>query len=162
MSLAQRPIGPLRGFLVLLFAILVLFQTVSLPGQFAHMAEEEPDQAYLRWPLTVVSVFWLLCIQVVIVSLWKLLSLIRSDRIFSSDSMDWVDAIVWAVGAAWAGLMGLAAYFVVVRGTPDDPGTPLLLLVVSVGISVLGLLMVVLRTLLQQATTLRTDMEAVI
>ena len=32
----------------------------------------------------------------------------------------------------------------------------------SVGVTVLGLLMVVLRALLQQATTLRTDLEAVI
>jgi heme exporter protein D len=32
----------------------------------------------------------------------------------------------------------------------------------SVGVTVLGLLMVVLRALLQQATTLRTDMKAVI
>jgi hypothetical protein len=67
-------------FLVLLFGILLLFQIMSLPGQFAYMAKESPDLAYLRWPLT----------------------------------------------------------------------------------AVLGLLMVVLRALLRQATTLRIDMEAVI
>jgi CHASE1-domain containing sensor protein len=43
----------------------------------------------------------------------------------------------------------------------DDPGLPLLLFLMSVGVTVLGLLTVVMRAL-QQATTLRTDREAVI
>jgi hypothetical protein len=66
----HRAVAALRVFLVLLFGILVLFQVMSLPGQFAHMAEESPDMAYLRWPATAVSVFWVLCVQVVIVSTW--------------------------------------------------------------------------------------------
>ena len=44
----------------------------------------------------------------------------------------------------------------------EDPAPALILiLMLSVG-AVLGLLMVVMRALLRQATTLRTDMEAVI
>jgi hypothetical protein len=43
-----------------------------------------------------------------------------------------------------------------------DPALPLLLLLMSLGVTVLGLLLVVLRALLRQATALRTDMEAVI
>ncbi|HEY7102877.1 MAG TPA: DUF2975 domain-containing protein [Mycobacteriales bacterium] len=41
------------------------------------------------------------------------------------------------------------------------PG-PLVLLLMSIAVTVLGLLLVVVRALLRQATTLRTDMEAVI
>jgi hypothetical protein len=37
-----------------------------------------------------------------------------------------------------------------------------LLFLMSIGVTVLGLLMVVVRALLRQATTLRTNMEAVI
>jgi hypothetical protein len=149
----------LRVFLVSLFAILVLFQTMSLPGQFAHMAEESPDQAYLRWPATAVTVFWVLCAQVVIVCTWKLLTLVRSDRIFTQDSLVWVSAIVWAVAAGWVSLVGVFLY---VGFNADDPGLPLLLFMLLMGGAVLGLLMVVLRALLRQATTLRTDMDAVI
>ena len=47
---AQRVVVPLRVFLVLLFGVLVVFQTMSLPGQFAYMAQEDPEHAYLRWP----------------------------------------------------------------------------------------------------------------
>ena len=155
----HRAVAALRVFLVLLFGILVVFQVMSLPGQFAHMAEESPDMAHLRWPLTAVTVFWVLCVQVVVVSTWKLLRLVENDRIFTESSLVWVDAIVWAVGAAWAVLLGV---FLWVGFRADDPGLPLLLFLMLTGVTVLGLLMVVMRALLRQATTLRTDMEAVI
>lgn len=155
----RRVIALLRVFLVLLFGILVVLQTMSLPGQFAYMAEESPDLAYLRWPMTAISVFWVLCVQVVIVCTWKLLTLVKHDRIFSAASMAWVDAIVWAIVAAWAALLGVSLY---VGLKADDPGLPLLLFLLSTGVTVLGLLMVVMRALLRQATTLRTDMDAVI
>jgi Protein of unknown function (DUF2975) len=155
----QRAVAALRVFLVLLFGTLVVLQVLSLPGQFAHMAQESPDVAYLRWPMTAVTLFWVLCVQVVIVSTWKLLTLVKKDRIFSAASMVWVDAIVWAVAAAWLVLVGVFLY---VGFNADDPGAPLLLFLMVIGVTVLGLLMVVMRALLRQATTLRTDMEAVI
>jgi Protein of unknown function (DUF2975) len=142
-----------------MFGVLVLFQVMSLPGQFAYMAQQDPEHAYLRWPLTAVTVFWVLCIQVVIVCTWKLLTLVKNDRIFSDGSLVWVNAIVWAIAAAWVVLLGVLLYFGI---TADDPGLPLLLFLMSIGVTVLGLLMVVMRALLRQATTLRTDMEAVI
>ena len=62
----QWAVALLRVFLVVLFGVLVIFQVMSLPGQFAHMAKENPDEAYLRWPLTAITVFWVLCVQVVV------------------------------------------------------------------------------------------------
>ncbi|MET7750365.1 DUF2975 domain-containing protein [Micromonospora sp. NPDC005367] len=155
----RRAVAALRVFLVVLFGILVLFQTMSLPGQFAHMAKENPDQAYLRWPLTAVTVFWVLCVQVVIVATWKLLTMVKKDQIFTQASLAWVDAIVWAIAAAWVVLLGVFLY---VGFRADDPGAPLLLFLLLIGVAVFGLLIVVMRALLRQATTLRTDMEAVI
>ncbi|MCW2805335.1 MAG: hypothetical protein QOF52_2788 [Propionibacteriaceae bacterium] len=155
----HRAVAALRVFLVLLFGILVVFQVMSLPGQFRYMAEESPELAYLRWPLTAISVFWVLCVQVVIVATWRLLTLVKNDRIFTEAALAWVDAIVWAIVAAWVVLLGVWLY---IGFRADDPGLPLLLFLMLVGIAVLGLLMVVMRALLRQATTLRTDMEAVI
>ena len=155
----RRAVLALKVFLVLLFAILVVFQTLSLPGQFAYMARESPEDAYLRWPLTAVAVFWVLCVQVVIVATWKLLTLVATDRIFTEPSLRWVDAIVWAIVAAWVVLLGVWLY---VGFRADDPGMPMLLTLVLIAGAVLGLLVVVMRTLLRQATTLRSDMEAVI
>lgn len=159
MSLALRAVPLLRVFLVVLFAVLLLMQVMSLPGQFAYMAQESPEMAYLRWPLTALSIFWVVCVQVVIVSTWKLLTLVKHDRVFSDLSAPWVDAIVWAITAAWV-VLGFASLWVAINA--DDPELPLLVFLVDVSVTVLLLLMLVLRQLLRQATTLRTDMEAVI
>ncbi|MCE7001072.1 DUF2975 domain-containing protein [Saccharothrix sp. S26] len=159
MVTTHRAVAALRVFLVLMFGVLVLFQVMSLPGQFRHMAEESPDQAHLRWPLTAITVFWVLCVQVVIVSIWKLLTLVKKDRIFSEASLRWVDLIVWAIAAGWVVFQGV---FLWVGFNADDPGVPLVMFLMSIGLTVVGLLMVVMRALLRQATTLRTDMESVI
>jgi hypothetical protein len=155
----SRAVAALRVFLVLLFAVLVLFQVMSLPGQFRYMAEQDPEMAYLRWPATAVTVFWVLCVQVVIVCTWKLLTLVLADRIFTEASLRWVDGIVWAVGAAWVVLVLVLLF---VGFNASDPGLPLLLFLLTVGVTVLGLLMVVMRALLRRSIALRTDMEAVI
>ena len=155
----RRAVVPLRVVLVLLFGLLVMLQTFSLPGQVAHMAEELPDDAHLRWPLTLLAVFWILCVQVVVVCTWQLLTLVQRDQIFSHGALRWVDGIVAAIAAAWVVLLGVFLY---IGFTADDPGLPLLLFLVLLAGAALGLLMVVMRALLRQATTLRTDMEAVI
>ena len=155
----SRVVLALRVFLVLLFTILVVFQTVSLPGQFAHMAEESPELAYLRWPLTAIFIFLVLCAQVIVVSTWRLLTLVAKDRIFTESSMVWVNAIVASVAAAWLVLLGLAIY---VGWRADDPSTPLILMLLLTAGAVIGLVILVLRSLLRSATALRTDMEGVI
>ncbi|MFI9010914.1 DUF2975 domain-containing protein [Actinosynnema sp. NPDC053489] len=159
MVTTHRAVAALRVFLVLMFGVLVLFQVMSLPGQFRHMAEESPDHAYLRWPLTAVTVFWVLCVEVVVVAIWKLLTLVKEDRIFSEGSLRWVDAIVRAIAAGW---LTYQVVFLVVGFNADDPGVPLVMFLLSIGLTVVGLLVVVMRALLRQATTLRTDMESVI
>jgi hypothetical protein len=159
MSRTQSAVAALKVMLVLAFGLLVLLQTMSLPGQFAHLAAEEPDLAHLRWPLTAFAVLELACVQVVIVATWKLLAMVETDRIFSEQALRWVDAIVRAIAVAWLLLLGVFLY---VGSTADDPGMPLLLFLLLVAGAVLGLLLVVMRALLRQATTLRTDMEAVI
>lgn len=155
----QLAVNVLRVFLVVFFGILVVFQTLSFPGQFAHMARENPQDAHLRWPLTAIAVFVILCVQVVVVSTWQLLTLVKNDRIFTPASLRWVDAIVAAIAAVWVVLAGI---FLWVGFQADDPGAPMMLFFMTVGLAVIGMLMVVMRELLRQATTLRTDMEAVI
>ncbi|GIG30354.1 DUF2975 domain-containing protein [Cellulomonas marina] len=160
MTATQRAVVVLlRAALVVLFAVLVLFQVMSLPGQFRYMAEQDPERAYLRWPATVVTIFWVLCVQVVLVATWQLLTRVQADRIFTPSSLRWVDVIVGAVAAAWAVLVLVLGY---VGLHADDPGLPLVLFLLTVGVSVLGLVLVVMRALLHQATVLRTDLEAVI
>ncbi|SMC69131.1 DUF2975 domain-containing protein [Lentzea albidocapillata] len=158
--IAERwAVTALRVFLVALFGILVVLETLSIPGSYAHMAEQNPDQAHLRWPSTIVSVFWVVCVQVVIVATWKLLTLVRKDLIFTEGAIKWVNVMVWAIAAAWAVLVGV---FIWVGVNADDPGVIVLFFLFTSAVSVVGLVLVVMRALLKRATELRADMESVI
>lgn len=159
MNFDRTAVLALRVFLVLLFGLLVFLQVVSLPGQFAHLADENPDDAWLRWPATVVTVFWVLCAQVVLVAIWRLLTMVQRDRIFSEASFTWVNAIIGAIGAGWAVLL---VVFLLVGFNADDPGLPLLLCLVLGAVTVVGLVVVVMRALLRQATALQADLDGVI
>jgi hypothetical protein len=156
---------PLRVLLVLVFVGLVVAQLLSLPGEFGQMAREHPERGIIPWLLLAFAILEVLCIQIVIVCTWRLLTLVRSDRIFSEESFIWVDVIAWTMFGGWALFAGVAGYVVgVIYFTPElrDPGTPILLtgLVLIGGVVVLTI--VVLRVLLRQATVLRTDLEEVI
>ena len=156
---------PLRIVLALLLVGLVAIETLSVPGQFRHMAAQAPELGAVPWVLMTLVILELVAVQVVIVCIWRLLDMVRADRIFSTASHAPVDVIVWTVAVAWAAFVGVSVYLVgVIFFTPAlrDPGTPILLL----GLDLLGgvpvLVLVVLRALLRQATVLRTDLEAVI
>ncbi|GAA4916171.1 DUF2975 domain-containing protein [Membranihabitans marinus] len=152
-------VAALRIFLVLLFAILLFFQLFSFPKEFAHRAEMNPESAHLQWPATITTIFWVLCVQAVVVCIWKLLTLVARDRIFSEASMVWVNIIMGALAAGWITLLGVFLY-IGFRAT--DPALPLILALFLAILTVVTLLMLVMRALLRQATTLRSDMEAVI
>jgi hypothetical protein len=158
-------IVPLRVLLVMVFIGLVVAQVMSLPGEFSQMARENPEAGFVPWLLLTVAILEIVCFQIVIVCVWRLLTLVRSDRIFSRASFVWVDTIVWAMTVAWVLLAGLAAFLVgVIFLTPEirDPGTPILLTgMVLIG-AVLLLTVVVMRALLRQATVLQSDLEEVI
>ena len=159
MTLAMRAVPLLKVLLVGAFLLTVVFQTFSMPSQFRYMAEQHPDQAYLRWPLTAWAVAELLCVQVVIVCIWRLLGMVREQRIFTESAFVWVDTILGAMGVAWVLLAGLSLWAV---SQADDPGGPMALFAVVLASAVVVLLMAVMRELLRQATVLRTDLDGVI
>ena len=155
---------PLRILLALVFAALVAAQVWVVPGMLPDLTEPSLEQSVMRWTMAAVSVVGLLCVQVVIVCTWQLLTLVRDDRIFSASSLPWVNLIVAALAVGWLMLLGsfVCAYYFIVDEVSDDPALPAVLLVLLLVGAVVGLLVVVMRALLKQATTLRADMEAVI
>ena len=165
MSIVTRLVLPLRVLLVMVFLGLLVAQVMSFPGEFLSTAEEGPGADPWRWPMLL---FWELeavCLQVVIVCIWRLLTLVQRDRIFTAASLRWVDVIMWAFVAAWLVLAAMAGSLVAhIYFTPElrDPGLPAVLIGVTLIGAVLVLLIVVMRDLLRQATSLRTDMEGVI
>ena len=160
MHRTERLVGVLRVLLGLAFAALVVAQLRVLPAMYDDWVRDlSPELAHPAWLLTV-SVLVLLCVQVVIVCTWRLLTMVKDDRIFSDDALVWVNVIVGAMAAAWVLLLATFLY-VVGPGGPGGLAAVLLVLLLVAG-AVVGLLMVVMRALLRQATRLRTEMEAVV
>ena len=155
---------PLRVLLALVFAALLAAQVWAVPGMLPEIADPSLEQSAVRWTMAAVSIVGLLCVQVVIVCTWQLLTLVRDDRIFSAGSLPWVNLIVAALALGWLMLLGafVCAYYFIIDEVSDDPALPAVLLVLLLVGAVVGLLVVVMRALLKQATVLRSDMEAVI
>jgi hypothetical protein len=164
MTHLRRVVLPLRILLAIVFAALLAAQVWAVPALLPDLAEPTLEREFMRWTMWTVAVLGLACVQAVIVCTWKLLTMVTQDRIFSVSALPWVNGIVWAIVAGWAMLLAtfVCAYYFIIDEVSDDPVLPALLLLLLLVGAVLGLLMVVMRALLRQATNLRADMEAVI
>ena len=164
MTHLRHVVLPLRVLLVIAFAALLAAQVWAVPAVLPELTDPTLERSSMRWVMLAVAVLGLACVQVVVVCTWKLLTLVTTDRIFSPGALPWVNAIVWAITAGWLMLLAtfVCAYYFIVDEVSDDPALPALLLLLLLVGAVLGLLVVVMRALLRQATNLRADMEAVI
>ncbi len=164
MTHLRRVVAPLRILLVIVFAALVVAQVWGVSGVLPDIADPSLEQSFMRATMLVAAVLALACVQVVIVSTWRLLTLVTEDRIFNAGALPWVNALVWAVAAGWAMLLVtfVCSYYFIIDEVSDEAALPALLLLLLLVGAVLGLLMVVMRALLRQATALRTDLESVI
>lgn len=162
MTVAHRAVRPLQVLLAALLVALIGAQALLLVGlsQLAPVSSPELDR--FRWTVLVVAVLGLLCAEVVVVATWRLLALVRDDRIFTAGSLPWVDTIVAAFAAAWLVLLAAAVPVLQFAQADDAPGLGGLYLVLLLTGAAPVLLMVVMRALLSQATSLRSDLEAVI
>jgi len=162
----DRVIVPLKVLLALLFLGLIVAEALSVPGQFMESAEEvRPEFAHIPWLMLVLSILVLVAVQVIIVCVWRLLDLVRGDRIFSEQAFAWVDVIVWTIAAVWLLMLlvfGYVAWFIYVTPELRDPGIPVALFGIGLATSVVLLLMIVMRALLGQAAAIRADLEDVI
>lgn len=146
----------LRALLVLLGLGALAFQVVIVVVVATHPETDLTDRAVAYTALAVAAV---VCLEVVLVALWVLLSMVRRDAIFDERALRWVDAI--AVAGLVAGLVvaGLCAH---VGELDDAPG----LILIGGGAAVAGvafaLLMVVMRGLLLSATGFRRELDEVV
>lgn len=150
----------LRVLLLLAVGVILLVQVVFLPWLSGEFARDLPAEAHMRWPILVLAVLGLLCVQVAILCTFRLLGFTRDGAVFASAALRWVDGII----AAFLGA-GLVCLATIVYQSATVAGPPLWMLVLSAGV-IAGaggaLLMWVMRTLLVQATVLRTEMEMVV
>jgi len=155
-----RVTAVLKTLIAVLILLLLVAQTAMIPGVAAVTAQQNPDLAYLRIPGIIGGVLFLALVQIVLLCIWKLLSLVRGDQIFSARAFRYVDIIIGSMVAAAVLLGGSLAVIYAARAV--NPGILLLgVLGMVVGIA-LALLVVVLRGLLRKALQLEQDMSEVV
>lgn len=150
----------LKTLIACLLALLVFCQIFVVPAVAAQSAVRYREIAYFEIPGTLVGIAFLLCVQVVLVCVWRLLSLVREDSIFSESAFPDVDVSLGAVGFATL-LVLIALVALSLTGFMTPSITLLLLLGVVVGAG-LSLLIVVLRGLLRKASQLEHDLSEVV
>ncbi len=150
----------LRFLLMGSVLVILLLQLIGLPWLSGVMAADLPEEAFMRWPILALAIIGLGCVQVSIVCTLRLLGFTRRGEVFSPPALRWVDGIVGAFLAA-----SLVCLTTIVYQSMTVAGPPLWMFLLLAGVLAgigLALLMMVMRTLLVQATTLRTEMAAVI
>ncbi|CAL9331677.1 DUF2975 domain-containing protein [Streptomyces sp. enrichment culture] len=158
--MGNLPVLGLRAVLVMLLAGSVFVQAVMVPLLAADLEEVGGDLARLRVPVLVILLLGIVTAQVVLVCVWRLVTMVRRGTVFSHDAFRYVHIVI--------GAMVAAALLVFTLGTLLAPGEAVapgvVLLVGGVGVAILGvaLVVLVLRMLLAQATRMRAELEEVI
>jgi hypothetical protein len=146
----------LRTVLAVVLAGSLFVQGVMVPLLAIDLDGLDPDYAYLRAPLLIIAVLGIVTIQVVLVCVWRLLTMVRRGTVFSDAAFRYVDVVIGAIAAA-----SLLTFVLGVTLAPGEAVAPgIVLLIGGAGVLVAGiaLIVLVLRMLLAQAVA--RDAEA--
>jgi len=155
-----RVTAVLKTLIAVMIALLLVSQILVIPEVARVTAIRNPDVAQLEVPGIIGAVVFIALVQITLVCVWQLLSLVRAERIFSTDAFRFVDVILWALAAA--GVLILASYTVIVASRAVSLSLTLLAVLGIVVSAALALLVVVLRGLLRKALELEQDLSEVV
>lgn len=154
--MGKLTVHALRAVLVALFAGSVFVQAVMVPLLAKDLEGLNPEYAYLRIPFLAIMVLGMVTGQVVLVCVWRLVTMVRRGTVFSHAAFRYVHIIIGAVVAAALVVFSLAV--TLAPGEAVAPGIVLLICGVSLAILGVALVVLVLRMLLAQAVA--RDVEA--
>ncbi len=146
----------LRAVLVVLLAGSVFVQTVMVPLLAVDLEELNADYTYLRVPFLVITVLGVVTVQIVLVCVWRLVTMVRRGTVFSHAAFRYVHIVIGAIVAA--ALLVFALAVLLAPGDPVPPGVVLLICGAAVAVLGVALVVLVLRMLLAQAVA--RDIEA--
>ncbi|MFV0135129.1 DUF2975 domain-containing protein [Streptomyces sp. HMX87] len=147
--MGRLTVHALRAVLVVLLAGSLFVQAVMVPLLASDMEGMDEDVAHLRMPVLLLIVLGVVAAQVVLVCVWRLVTMVRRGTVFSPAAFRYVDIVTGAFVAA--SLLVFTFGVVLAPGEAVAPG--IVLLVGGVALAVLGvaLIVLVLRMLLAQA-----------
>ncbi|MFI8306210.1 DUF2975 domain-containing protein [Streptomyces sp. NPDC085927] len=146
----------LRAVLVMLLAGSAFVQAVMVPLLAMDFDDADAALASVRTPVIVIVVLGVVAAQVVLVCVWRLVTMVRRGTVFSLGAFRYVHVVIGAFVAAAFLVFALAV--VLAPGEAVAPGIVLLLCGVVVAILGVALVVLVLRMLLAQAVA--RDIEA--
>ena len=146
----------LRAVIVGLFAGSVFVQAVMVPLLATDLEGLDAEVAQVRTPTLVIVVLGVVTVQIVLVCVWRLVTMVRRDTVFSHAAFRYVHGVIGAMVAASALVFALGV--VLAPGEAVPPGIVLLLGGVALAVLGMALIVLVLRMLLAQAVT--RDIEA--
>ena len=117
-----------RAGFVLLFLGITFIQLLSFPGQFAHMGKTQGISLAFEVALTLVVGLWLLCGQVALVFLWKIVGAMNANQFYSKGTFGWIRRLLWTLKLSC--LIPLML-FIMTIAEADDPDFYVLLSVVT-------------------------------
>jgi hypothetical protein len=146
----------LRAVLAALVAGSVFVQVVMVPLLATDLEELGAEAAHLRIPFLTITLLGIVTVQVVLVCVWRLVTMVRRGTVFSHAAFRYVHIVIGAVVAAAVLMFALAV--VLAPGEAVAPGIVLLTCGASLAILGVALVVLVLRMLLAQAVA--RDVEA--
>ncbi|MET0422233.1 MAG: DUF2975 domain-containing protein [Actinoplanes sp.] len=154
--MSRMTVLALRVVIVALLGGSVFVQTVMVWLLSRDLADAGDDLAYGPVPILVIVVLGILSAQVVLICVWRLVTMVRRGNVFSLGAFRYVHIMIGSFVAA--ALLTFALGVVLAPGEGVAPGV--VLLIGGVGLAILGvaLVTVVLRMLLAQAVA--RDLEA--
>jgi hypothetical protein len=142
-----NPANLLKLVFTALLALLLMLQFLSFPGQFRYMAEQEPESAHLRWPLTALSFLMILAVEIIVISVWKIVDALEKEK-GRAHELKFVNYAIAALSFIW---VVIACGLVLLLLNADDPGLPVVVTVIETAVTAVGLLFLFYRRLLQRA-----------
>ncbi|MGY1553090.1 DUF2975 domain-containing protein [Microbacterium sp. A588] len=155
-----RVTAALKTLIAVMLGLLLTSQVLVIPEVARITAIRNPDVDHLEIPGIIGAVIFLALVEVTLICVWKLLSLVRAERIFSPDAFRYVDIILWALAAA--GALIAVSYVVIIASRAVSLSLTLLAILGIVVSAALALLVLVLRGLLRMALELEQDMSEVV
>ncbi len=137
----------LKVVLSIFFALSLMLQFLSFPGQFRYMAEQEPENAHLRWPLTALAFTMILAVQIIVVSIWKIVDALERE-LGKQTELKFVNYAIAALSYIW---LVIASGLILLLLNADDPGLPVVITVIETAVTSVGLLFLFYRRLLKRA-----------
>lgn len=126
----------------------------------AYYAEQLPQYEAARGWIFALMFAGGLCVQAGVVATAVLVARVRAGTILEPRAVRWVDGLVGTVTLAGLITVALVVILRIVDALP--PGAMLLLVLGGVGLLVLDLLLLVLRSLLHRAIILRSELDEVV